>query len=78
MTTRRLEEFSDGVIAIIITITVLAMKVPHGAGLDNLKPMLPVFLSYLLSFGFVGVYWNNHIGVLKGNFLRTPLSEWML
>ena len=56
----RLEAFSDGVIAIIITIMVLELKVPHGAGLAALQPMIPVFLGYLLSFVFVGIYWNNH------------------
>ena len=56
----RLEAFSDGVIAIIITIMVLEMKVPHGGGLEDLTPLLPVFLSYVLSFVYVGIYWNNH------------------
>ncbi|MFZ6656634.1 TMEM175 family protein [Undibacterium sp. TJN19] len=56
----RLEAFSDGVIAILITIMVLEMKVPHGASLDTLLPVLPVFLSYVLSFIYVGIYWNNH------------------
>ncbi len=56
----RLEAFSDGVIAIIITIMVLEMKVPHGDDLASLKPLIPVFLSYVLSFAFVGIYWNNH------------------
>jgi len=56
----RLEAFSDGVIAIIITIMVLEMKVPHGESLDALLPLLPVFLSYVLSFVYVGIYWNNH------------------
>ena len=56
----RLEAFSDGVIAIIITIMVLEMKVPHGDSLDALLPLLPVFLSYVLSFVYVGIYWNNH------------------
>ena len=56
----RLEAFSDGVIAIIITIMVLEMKVPHGDGLATLKPLIPVFVSYLLSFVYVGIYWNNH------------------
>ena len=60
MTKNRLEAFSDGVIAIIITIMVLEMKVPHGADLAALTPVLPVFLSYLLSFVYVGIYWNNH------------------
>jgi uncharacterized membrane protein len=56
----RLEAFSDGVIAIIITIMVLEMKVPRGADLAALRPLVPVFLSYLLSFVYVGIYWNNH------------------
>ena len=56
----RLEAFSDGVIAIIITIMVLELKVPHGADLATLAPLLPVFLSYVLSFVYVGIYWNNH------------------
>lgn len=56
----RLEAFSDGVIAIIITIMVLELKVPHGAQISDLVPLFPVFLSYVLSFIFVGIYWNNH------------------
>ena len=56
----RLEAFSDGVIAIIITIMVLEMHVPHGADLQALRPLLPVFLSYVLSYIYVGIYWNNH------------------
>jgi len=56
----RLEAFSDGVIAIIITIMVLELKVPHGATFSDLRPLLPVFLSYVLSFVNVGIYWNNH------------------
>jgi uncharacterized membrane protein len=56
----RLEAFSDGVIAIIITIMMLEMKVPHGADLAALRPLLPVFLSYVLSFVYIGIYWNNH------------------
>ena len=56
----RLEAFSDGVIAIIITIMVLEMKVPHGTELAALQPLLPVFVSYVLSFVYVGIYWNNH------------------
>ena len=56
----RLEAFSDGVLAIIITIMVLELKVPHGAGLDVLAPLLPVFLSYVMSFVYVGIYWSNH------------------
>ncbi len=56
----RLEAFSDGVIAIIITIMVLELKVPHGDSLAALKPVVPVFISYILSFVYVGIYWNNH------------------
>jgi uncharacterized membrane protein len=56
----RLEAFSDGVIAIIITIMVLELKVPHGAELEDLTPLLPVALSYVLSFVYTGIYWNNH------------------
>ena len=56
----RLEAFSDGVLAIIITIMVLELKIPHGEDLNSLKPLLPVFLSYLLSFVNIGIYWNNH------------------
>jgi uncharacterized membrane protein len=56
----RLEAFSDGVIAIIITIMVLEMRAPHGTDLASLRPLLPVFLSYVLSFLYVGIYWNNH------------------
>jgi uncharacterized membrane protein len=60
MTKGRLEAFSDGVMAIIITIMVLEMKVPHGSSLASLKPLLPVFLSYVLSFLNIAIYWNNH------------------
>ncbi|GAB3384412.1 TMEM175 family protein [Lysobacter fragariae] len=60
MTKGRLEAFSDGVIAIIITIMVLEMKVPHGADFASLRPLWPVFLSYVLSFVYVGIYWANH------------------
>jgi uncharacterized membrane protein len=56
----RLEAFSDGVLAIIITIMVLEMKVPHGEDIAALWPLFPVFLSYILSFVYVGIYWNNH------------------
>jgi uncharacterized membrane protein len=56
----RLEAFSDGVLAIIITIMVLELKVPHGEDLESLLPLLPVFFSYVLSFVYVGIYWNNH------------------
>ena len=60
MTKGRLEAFSDGVIAIIITIMVLELKVPHGTELSSLKPLIPVFLGYILSFAYLGIYWNNH------------------
>ncbi|MGE4133587.1 MAG: TMEM175 family protein [Bdellovibrionales bacterium] len=56
----RLEAFSDGVLAIVITIMVLEMKVPHGQDFEALFPLLPVFLSYALSFVYLGIYWNNH------------------
>jgi uncharacterized membrane protein len=60
VTKTRMEAFSDGVLAIIITIMVLEMKVPHGENIGALRPLLPVFLSYVLSFIYVGIYWNNH------------------
>lgn len=65
MEKNRLEAFSDGVLAIIITIMVLEMKVPHGADWAALKPIAPVFLSYILSFIYVGIYWNNHHHLIK-------------
>src|ERR671934_1734609 len=60
MRTTRLEAFSDGVLAIIITIMMLELKVPHAVELAALKPVLPVLLSYVLSFIYLGIYWNNH------------------
>lgn len=60
MTSNRLEAFSDGVIAIIITIMVLELRPPHDASLSALRPLLPVFLSYAMSFLFIGIYWSNH------------------
>jgi uncharacterized membrane protein len=56
----RLEAFSDGVIAILITIMVLELKIPHGTNLEALRPLLPVFLTYVLSFVYLAIYWNNH------------------
>ena len=56
----RLEAFSDGVIAIIITIMVLELKIPHGADWEALRPLVPVFLTYVMSFVYLGIYWNNH------------------
>src|SRR5271155_1148504 len=61
----RLEAFSDGVIAVIITIMVLELKVPHGTDLPALRPIVPVFLSYVLSFIYVAIYWNNHHHMLQ-------------
>lgn len=60
MSKGRLEAFSDGVLAIIITIMVLEMKVPHADSLQSLQPLIPVFISYVLSFVYIGIYWNNH------------------
>jgi uncharacterized membrane protein len=65
MTKSRLEAFSDGVVAIIITIMVLEMRAPHGADLSALRPLFPVFLSYVLSFVFIGIYWSNHHHLLQ-------------
>src|SRR5574338_696423 len=60
MTKNRLEAFSDGVLAIIITIMVLELKVPHTPDINALQPLIPVLLSYVLSFLYIGIYWNNH------------------
>ena len=60
MTKGRLEAFTDGVMAVIITIMVLELKAPHGADLAALEPLMPVFLTYILSFVYLGIYWNNH------------------
>ena len=76
MRTARLEAFSDGVIAIIITIMVLEMKVPHGDRLSDLLPILPVFLSYVLSFVYVGIYWNNHHHLLHASSTVTGGILW--
>lgn len=65
MEKNRLEAFSDGVIAIIITIMVLEMKVPQGTDFRDLLPLAPIFFSYVLSFVFVGIYWNNHHHMLS-------------
>jgi uncharacterized membrane protein len=75
----RLEAFSDGVMAIILTIMVLQLKIPHGQDLDSLKPLLPIFASYVLSFIYLGIYWNNHHHMLhtvkqvNGNILWANL-----
>jgi TMEM175 potassium channel family protein len=76
MGTARLEAFSDGVIAIIITIMVLEMKAPHGDSLNDLLPLLPVFLSYVLSFVYVGIYWNNHHHMLHASSTVTGAMLW--
>jgi len=60
MTKARLEAFSDGVVAILITIMVLELKVPHGGDFHAIRPLLPVFLAYVLSYAYLGIYWNNH------------------
>jgi uncharacterized membrane protein len=72
----RIEAFSDGVIAIIITIMVLELKVPHGEGIDALAPLIPVFLSYVLSFVYVGIYWNNHHHMLHATQRVTGPMLW--
>jgi uncharacterized membrane protein len=72
----RLEAFSDGVIAIIITIMVLELKVPHGEQLSALRPLLPTFFSYVLSFVYVGIYWNNHHHMLHATSRVTGSMLW--
>jgi uncharacterized membrane protein len=61
----RVEAFSDAVIAIAMTIMVLELKIPHGADLESLKPLIPIFLAYVLSFVYLGIYWNNHHHMLQ-------------
>lgn len=79
MTKNRLEAFSDGVLAIIITIMVLGLQIPQGAELATLKPLLPILLSYILSFIYIGIYWNNHhhllhtVNNVKGGILWANL-----
>jgi TMEM175 potassium channel family protein len=72
----RLEAFSDGVLAIIITIMVLELRVPHGSDLTALRPLVPVFLSYVLSFVYLGIYWNNHHHMLHATKHVTGLILW--
>ena len=72
----RFEAFSDGVLAIIITIMVLEMKVPHGEDAEALRPLVPVFLSYLLSFVYLGIYWNNHHHMLHATRTVTGPMLW--
>ena len=76
MKTSRLEAFSDGVIAIIITIMVLELKVPHGAGWSDLAGLTPVFLSYVLSFIYVAIYWNNHHHMVDSTHRVTGWVLW--
>ena len=79
MNKTRLEAFSDGVIAILITIMVLELKIPHGSDLASLQPLIPVFLSYVVSYIYLGIYWNNHHHLLhtvrrvNGNILWANL-----
>lgn len=75
-TTSRLEAFSDGVLAVIITIMVLELKVPEGTSLQNLAPLLPHLLVYALSFHVIGTYWNNHHHLLKTVKVITPRIMW--
>ena len=76
MTKGRLEAFSDGVLAVIITIMVLEMKSPHGTTLTALAPVLPVFLSYVLSFIYVGIYWSNHHHLLHATQRVNGVTLW--
>src|SRR3954447_187958 len=76
MSKGRLEAFSDGVIAIIITIMVLEMKIPHGDRWQELLPLAPTFLSYVLSFVYVGIYWNNHHHMLNACTIATGAMLW--
>ena len=76
MGTNRLEAFTDGVLAIIITIMVLELKVPHGTGLDVLRPLVPVLASYVLSFVYIGIYWNNHHHLLHACHRVTGSILW--
>ena len=71
MSKNRLEAFSDGVIAILITIMVLELRVPHGSSLEALEPLIPVFLSYVLSFIYLAIYWNNHHHMLHATHAVT-------
>ena len=72
----RLEAFSDGVLAVIITIMVLEMKSPRGANLAALKPLLPAWLSYVLSFVYIGIYWNNHHHLLHATQRVNGATLW--
>jgi TMEM175 potassium channel family protein len=76
MSTNRLEAFSDGVIAIIITIMVLELHPPEGTTLEALRPLIPIILSYILSFVFIGIYWNNHHHLFQAAKQVSGLSLW--
>jgi uncharacterized membrane protein len=76
MSKGRLEAFSDGVLAVVITIMVLELKLPHGTGLPALRPLVPVLLSYVLSFVYVGIYWNNHHHLLHATQRVNGASLW--
>ena len=72
----RMETFFDGVVAIIITIMVLEMKVPHGESIETLSPLVPVLLSYVLSFMYLGIYWNNHHHMMHATHRVTGSMLW--
>ncbi len=76
MNKTRLEAFSDGVLAVIITIMVLEMKSPRGTSLAALRPVIPVFLTYLLSFVYIGIYWNNHHHLLHATQRVNGATLW--
>jgi uncharacterized membrane protein len=76
MEKNRLEAFSDGVLAIVITLMALELKVPHGADWQALKPLFPIFLTYVLSFVYVGIYWNNHHHLIKATRSVTGGIMW--
>jgi uncharacterized membrane protein len=76
MTTGRMEAFSDGVIAILITVMVLELPIPHGTSWAALRPAAPVLLTYLMSFAYLGIYWNNHHHMLQATTKATGLILW--
>jgi uncharacterized membrane protein len=76
MTKERMEAFSDGVLAVFITIMVLDMKPPHDTQLAAMRPLIPVFLSYVLSFIYVGIYWNNHHHLLHATEQVSGVVLW--
>jgi uncharacterized membrane protein len=76
MTTGRMEAFSDGVIAILITVMVLELRIPHGTSWAALRPSVPVLLTYLMSFTYLGIYWNNHHHMLQATTRVTGLILW--